>query len=201
MGMVCSDGVLLAADSRASAGSTIVIRDMNKITPVTPDIFVCHSGTASSTQALARFVKFYIGALQINAAETKRPKVAIVAQVLRKIIQNNKDYLSAQMIVGGFDDEGPHIFAVMQSGMAVERVFAAGGSGSMFITSYCDEYFRAGMTLQEASDFALKAVNHATVRDGYSGGPINIVSIKDGSSDRKWYNPDKQPINSSIIKT
>lgn len=201
MGMVCSDGVLLAADSRATTGSMVAIRDMNKITDITPYIYVCHSGDAASTQALARFLKEYVNYLAVDSNSNCRISVSVCAQVLRKILQNNKEYLLAQMIVGGVDENGPQLYMVMQSGCALPRTFAAGGSGSTYITSYCDQFFREGMTIEQATEFALKAVNHATIRDGYSGGPINIVQITKETSKRTWVKPANQPLNYTIVKT
>jgi 20S proteasome alpha/beta subunit len=85
--------------------------------------------------------------------------------------------------------------------MALERDIATGGTGSIYLASYGDEYFRPGMTLDEAEVFALRAVNHATIRDGYSGGPIQIVRVTIDGATRKWYMPDKQPLDVSIVKT
>ena len=201
MGMVCSDGILLAADSRATTGSMVAIRDMNKITDITPYIYVCHSGDAASTQALAHFTRYYTNYLAVNSISNARISVTVIAQVLRKFLQSNKEALTAQMIVGGVDDEGPQLYMVMQSGCALQRNFAAGGSGSTYITSYCDQFFNTGMTIEEASKFALKAVNHATIRDGYSGGPINLVQITKETAKRTWVKPANQPLNYSIVNT
>lgn len=201
MGMVCSDGVLLAADSRATTGSMVAIRDMNKITEITPNIYVCHSGDAASTQELAHLTKYYSQYNGIFSNSNARTSVNLVAQVLRKFLQPNKELLQAQMIVGGVDDNGPQLYMVMQSGCALQRTFAAGGSGSTYITSYCDQFFEPNMTIEKASEFALKAVNHATIRDGYSGGPINLVQITNESAKRTWVKPANQPLDYSIVHT
>ncbi|KAH0786512.1 Proteasome subunit beta type-6 [Histomonas meleagridis] len=199
MGFQCSDGVILGADSRATIGAFVAIRDTNKITQITPNIYVCHSGSASHTQALADYAKYYQNVL--NVYEQKTPSVHTAALVLRKLVQANKEMLQAQMIVGGVDDDGPAVYMVMQSGMAIRREFAIGGSGSTYITSYCDHRFHSNMSVDEGEQFAVLAINFATIRDGYSGGPINIVKItKDGVS-RKWYKPEQQPLNASIVRT
>jgi 20S proteasome alpha/beta subunit len=104
-------------------------------------------------------------------------------------------------VLGGVDDDGAHVYAVMQSGMAIARDFAMGGSGSTYLAAYGDEYFRRGMTLDEGEAWALAAVTHATVRDGYSGGPIQIVRIAAGGATARWYTPDKQPFDLAIVKT
>lgn len=201
MAVRCSDGVVLGADTRASVGSVAMIRNMAKITSITPQIFVCHSGTASATQALAKFAKYYLAALQINSDGQTKPKVAIAAQVIRKILQANKDFLSAQMIVAGIDDEGPHVYMIMQTGMSVERSFAAGGSGSTYLVSYCDEFFREDMTTNEAASFVLQAINHAAIRDGYSGGAINIVKVTPEGAMAKSFKPKDQPVNETVVRT
>ncbi|OHS95564.1 Proteasome subunit beta type-6 [Tritrichomonas foetus] len=201
MAMTCSDGVVLCADSRATTGAYVAMRDMNKITDITPDIYVCHSGSASDTQALARFVKYYTSVLTVYSNNEQKQSVAVVAQILRKMLQKNKEYLMAQMIVAGVDDNGPACYMVMQSGCALQRDFAAGGSGSTYITSYCDQFFRPGMSVEEATKFAVKAVNHATIRDGYSGGPINVVQITKDGSKRVWFKPGNQPLDHTIVKT
>lgn len=199
MGFVHDGGVILAADSRASIGTYVAIRDTNKITSITPKIYVCHSGSASSTQALSKFVKHYLGVVGVYS--NKNPSVKVVAETLRKILQSNKEYLQAQMIVGGVDDNGPAVYIVMQSGMAIQREMAMGGSGSTYLLSYCDNKWKPGMTLEEGEKFAVRAINFATIRDGYSGGPINVVEISKDGATRKWFKPDQQPLDISVVRS
>jgi len=201
LGIQCIDGVVLAADMRATTGSYIAIRDTNKITDISPNIYVCHSGSSSDTQALSSFAKYFQNVLQVNAEDHKKPQVSVIAQVMRKLIQGNKGRLLAQMIVGGYDESGPALFEVMQSGMAIKRQFATGGSGSLYISSYCDLYFKEGMTMEEATKFAIRAVNLAIIRDGMSGGPINIVQISAEGAKRHYVLPKDQPNDASIVRT
>ena len=53
----------------------------------------------------------------------------------------------------------------------------AGGSGSGYITGFCDKYWRPGMSAEQAEDFVRRAVGHALARDGSSGGCIRTVTI------------------------
>lgn len=197
----CSDGVLIAADSRASVYTTVVDRNMVKIASVTPEIFVAFSGTASHAQAIVKYLRYYIGCLAINTEGQARVKVAVIAQICRKLIQNNKQFLSVAMCVAGVDDEGPHVFAVTQTGMIAERELATAGSGSIYNTAYCDENFKKGMTTTEAADFALKTVNYSIVRDGYSGGSIRLIKVTKDGAMMKVVTPPEQPVNDSVVKT
>ena len=54
---------------------------------------------------------------------------------------------------------------------------SAGGSGSGYITGFCDKYWRPGMSAEQAEDFVRRAVGHALARDGSSGGCIRTVTI------------------------
>ena len=57
----------------------------------------------------------------------------------------------------------------------------AGGSGSGYITGFCDKLWRPGMSAEQCEDFVRRAVGHALARDGSSGGCIRTVTItKDG---------------------
>lgn len=63
----------------------------------------------------------------------------------------------------------------------VQVPYSIGGSGSAYITGFCDKFFKAGMTRQECIEFCRRAVSHAMFRDGSSGGCIRLVIVdKDG---------------------
>jgi len=151
-------------------------------------------------QQLVSIASYYMNVVDVFSDGKKVPSVAMVAHILRKIITYNRGF-SAQLLVAGVDDTGPHVFSIMQSGMSVEREFGAGGSGSIYITSYCDHFFKSNMTVQEASEFALRAVNHATIRDGYSGGPIYVVQVTNDGVQTKWYKPEEQPLSPEIVQS
>ena len=55
--------------------------------------------------------------------------------------------------------------------------YSIGGSGSAYITGFCDKHFRAGMSQAECREFCLRAVSHAMARDGSSGGCVRLVTI------------------------
>ena len=53
----------------------------------------------------------------------------------------------------------------------------AGGSGSGYITGFCDKFWRPGMSAEQCEDFVRRAVGHALARDGSSGGCIRTVTL------------------------
>ena len=62
IGIVCKEGIVLAADKRASYGSDsgvsyIAGKDQEKISEVTPDIVVTTAGVASDTRRVIKIVR------------------------------------------------------------------------------------------------------------------------------------------------
>lgn len=125
--------------------------------------------------------------------ETGRPvRVKTAAHLLARLIYHNKDYLSAGLIVAGWDPvEGPAIYNVAMGGTCLKMPFAMGGSGSWFISGLMDAEFRSNMTQDEARAFVKKALSHAMARDGSSGGVIRTVVVTPDGNDRD-YTPGNQ---------
>lgn len=173
-------GVVVGADSRTTTGSYIANRLTDKLTPVHDRIFCCRSGSASDTQVVADYVKYY---LQIHSTEIgELPQVKTAANLFSKIIYENKNALLASIIVAGWDPiKGGSVHNVSLGGALVEAPFAIGGSGSGYIYGYTDSNYKDKMTEKECMDFVTNSVALAMSRDGSSGGVIRLAVItKDG---------------------
>jgi 20S proteasome subunit beta 1 len=57
MAMEYAGGVVLGADSRTTNGSYIADRVASKITKINDSVYVCRSGSAADTQAIADYVQ------------------------------------------------------------------------------------------------------------------------------------------------
>ena len=57
MALVCKDGVILAADKRATSGNLISYKKFDKIMPITDKIAVTVAGTVSDVQLLTKLIK------------------------------------------------------------------------------------------------------------------------------------------------
>lgn len=66
-------GVVLGADSRTSTGSYIANRVSDKITYVSDSIYVCRSGSAADTQAIADILRMYLGMHRCLPLESSSP--------------------------------------------------------------------------------------------------------------------------------
>jgi 20S proteasome subunit beta 1 len=204
-------GVILGADSRTSTGSYVANRAQDKITPLTDRVYLCRSGSASDTQAIAAHVQHYLSAMQAERAGAASdassrggggggaPSVRAAATLCMQMAYGNKNALQAGLIVAGFDHGGPggsggSVYAIPLGGTLLKVPYAIGGSGSAYITGFCDRRFREGMGEAEAKAFVVAALGHAIARDASSGGCIRTVTIDKDGARRDFIAGDKVPV-------
>ena len=165
----------------------------DKIEPIDKRIFCLRSGTSAHTQKIAQLTRLYMSQL---ASETQQASpVYSAAKTMQYFIYNYKNFLSAAMICAGWDPyKGPQIYTLPLGGTLVEEKIATGGSGSAYMSGFCDTHFKTGMTRKECRDFIVSAVSLAMYRDSSSGGIIRLVDISKDAVTREYINRDQLPI-------
>lgn len=151
MAVAYDGGVVLGADSRTTMGPYIANRVTDKLTHITDRIYCCRSGSAADTQAVADMVAYY---LSVYSVEHGQPPVRTAASLFQEIVYQNKDALSASIIIAGWDPKkGGSVFNVPLGGGLFEQPWAIGGSGSSYIYGFCDSNWKPGMTKEETLEF------------------------------------------------
>ena len=112
IGLLFNEGVVLAADTRATGGSIVVEKNCEKIHYIAPNIYCCGAGTAADTQFVNLFVSSNLELQRLNSGRETRMSsfVTIISSMLYKY----KGNLGAHLIAGGVDCKGNHL--VMISG-------------------------------------------------------------------------------------
>jgi 20S proteasome subunit beta 1 len=106
------------------------------------------------------------------------PPVQSAANIMREIIYNNKNHLSASMICSGWDPyKGFQIYTVNSSGYFEEGDWAMSGSGSTFVWGFVDANYKPNMTKNDCKEFIKSAIALAIYRDSSSGGIIRLLDI------------------------
>ena len=185
-------GVVIGADSRTTTGAYIANRVTDKLTPVHDKIYCCRSGSAADTQHIASYVSYFLDSHAIELGEL--PKVKTAASLFHKLCYNNKNALSAAIIVAGWDPvEGGTVYSIPLGGSMVKESWAIGGSGSGYIYGFCDSNYRDGMSKNECLNFVRKALSLAMSRDGSSGGVIRTLIITKDGNERTVVPGDRLP--------
>jgi 20S proteasome subunit beta 1 len=118
--------------------------------------------------------------------ETGRPaRVKTAAHLLRRLVYQNKNNLSAGCIVAGWDAvDGGSVYNITMGGSMLKVPFAIGGSGSSYVYGMVDAKFHAllsnsdqPMEKDEGLALVKQVVAHAMARDGSSGGCIRTVTL------------------------
>ncbi|MBI5636289.1 archaeal proteasome endopeptidase complex subunit beta [Candidatus Micrarchaeota archaeon] len=176
VGLIFSDGVVLAADKRATMGNFIAIKDIDKILMVSDRIAFTTAGGVGDAQQLVRVMR---AELELYLHQTGEPlSVKGASTLLANILQGNKyfPYL-VQIIVGGVDKQ-PRIFSLDPvGGLNDETKYVSTGSGSVTAYGVLDAGFKAGLSKSEAVKLAASAVSGAMKRDSASGEAVDVVVI------------------------
>ncbi|GMM55505.1 proteasome core particle subunit beta 1 [Maudiozyma humilis] len=190
MAVTFKDGVILGADSRTTTGAYIANRVTDKLTRVHDKIWCCRSGSAADTQAVADIVQYY---LDLYTAQFGTPSTETAASIFKTICYENKDALSAGIIVAGFDDKTQmgEVYSVPLGGSIHKQEYAIAGSGSAFIYGYCDKNYKKNMTKEETVDFMKHSLSQAIKWDGSSGGVIRMVILTKDGVERLIFYPDE----------
>ncbi|KAG6833723.1 Proteasome subunit beta type-6 [Tephrocybe sp. NHM501043] len=185
-------GVVIGADSRTTTGSYIANRVTDKLTHVHDRIYCCRSGSAADTQAVADVV--HQGLQMYSQTAGEAPSVLHAASLFQKVCYENKDALSAGIIVAGWDKEvGPSVYNIPLGGGLFRQPWAIGGSGSTYVYGYCDATYREGWGRDETVNFVRNTLALAMSRDGSSGGVIRMCVITEDKVERLFVPGNELP--------
>ena len=176
VGIVCSDGVVLASEKRVSYGNFVLSKSGKKVFKISSHIGVACAGLVSDMQILAREVSIHTNLFKM---EVKRPmSVKAAAKVLSNLLFSSRLFpLITETIIGGVDDEGPALYVLDVLGSTIPDKYAAVGSGAEIAIGVLEESYRDGMTVEEGRDLAIKAIKSAISRDARSGDGIDLLII------------------------
>lgn len=182
VGITFKDGVILAADKRATYGSFIAAKDVDKVHVVSDNMAMTIAGGVGDAQTLVRITKAELELYKYSNGENMTVQGA--ATLLANILQGNKYYpYLVQLIVGGYDSS-PRLFDLDPFGGLIPERYTSTGSGSVVAYGLLDEHFKEGMTRDEAIKLAVKAVSAAIKRDSATGEYVDVVCITKNETKR-----------------
>src|SRR3989338_6765492 len=135
IGILCKDGIVLAADKRATAGYFIANKKTDKIELITEDMAVTMAGTASDSQLLIRIAQSEIKLRDIRICRKSTVKEA--ANLFARMVYGNIRKMSmipgiSHFILGGKDNTGFQVYEIFADG-TISKIddFISSGSGSV----------------------------------------------------------------------
>jgi proteasome beta subunit len=176
VGLVCSDGVVLATDTRVTAGGFIAHKRGKKLLKIDYNIAMTISGGVADAQNVVDTLKYYVNLYRI---ERGRPMpVRAAAQVVSNVLFSSRLYpFIADVLVGGVDNTGGSIYNVDFFGSINKEKVVATGSGSPVAYGVLEAEFKEGMPAAKMYPLAAKAIISATRRNVATGDHFDVAIL------------------------
>ncbi len=181
VGIVCKDGIVLAADRRATAGNLIVDKKAQKIYEINDSMALTTAGTVSDVQLMIKLLR---AELSLKSVRTERKvNVKEAVNLLSGLVYSNIRKLSmipglSHFVFAGKDSEGFHLYDIYPDGSLTKNdKFIASGSGSVMVYGVLETLYDENMKTDDGVKLAVKCVNAAMQRDTASGNGIDVIKI------------------------
>jgi proteasome beta subunit len=176
IGVVCRDGVILASDTRVTMGFYVAHKRGKKVYQVDDHLAMTISGSVADAQKAVDILTANAHLYRVNMG---RPlPVNSAARFLANLLFSARYVpLMAQVLVGGVDDTGPHVFSIDPFGSLTEEKYVSTGSGSPVAYGILEDKYREGAAGKEMLPVIVKAVNASMKRDAASGDSFNVAVI------------------------
>jgi proteasome beta subunit len=176
LGVVCKDGVILASDTRVTMGFYVAHKLGKKVYKIDDHLGMTIAGTVADAQ---RVVDILTANAQLYRINLNRPMpVNSAARLVANLLFSARYIpLATQVLVGGVDDTGPHVFNLDPFGSLTEEKSVSTGSGSPIAYGILEDKYKENMHIVEVLPIVVKAVNAAMKRDVASGNNYNVIVI------------------------
>ncbi|WPT11568.1 Proteasome subunit beta type-7-B [Picochlorum sp. SENEW3] len=179
VGLIYKDGVVLGADTRSTAGTTVADKNCEKIHYIAPNIYCCGAGTAADTENVTGMIS---SQLELHRYATgKQSRVNSAMTLLKSHLFKYQGYISAALVLGGVDCKGPQLFTIYPHGSTDSLPYCTMGSGSLNAMAVFEAGYKDGMTREEGIDLVTRAIRSGVYNDLGSGSNVDVCVItKDG---------------------
>merc|ERR1712137_397218 len=175
-GLIYKDGVVLAADTRATGGSIVCDKNCFKIHYITDAIYCCGAGTAADTEHLTEQIASKLRLLSL--ATGQEPRVVTAKQLLTDVLWRHQGHISAALILGGINPDGSsELWNIHPHGSADKLPFTTMGSGSLASMAIMEAGFEEDMELEAAKQLAHDAIEAGVTNDLGSGSNVDLMVI------------------------
>ncbi|KAJ8615776.1 hypothetical protein MRB53_035148 [Persea americana] len=176
LAFIFKEGVIVAADSRASMGGYISSQSVKKIIEINPYMIGTMAGGAADCQFWHR--NLGIKCRLHELANKRRISVTGASKLLANILYSYRGMgLSVGTMIAGWDETGPGLYYVDSEGGRLKGTRFSVGSGSPYAYGVLDNGYRYDMSIEEAAELARRSIYHATFRDGASGGVASVYYV------------------------
>jgi len=183
LGIVCTNGVVMASDRQVTAGNIVVNKNFPKTNQINDYLLVSWTGGVADAQRLSKLI-----AAELRLKELKsrsRPTVKHAANLVASITYSSiRQPTMIPNIVGtmvaGFNEDGSaELYTIEPAGsvVKVEDYDANFGSGMPYVLGLLERQYKKNISVKEGAELAVEALKSSTQRDVGSGHGIDVFTI------------------------
>ncbi len=178
-GIAFLNGIILAADTRATNGDIVCDISCDKIHFISKNISCCGAGTSADTENVTKMISEQIELQRLFTERESRIQSAV--SLCRRILYQSQGFISAALVMGGFDLSGGQLYAIYPHGSVENLPFVSMGSGSLAAMSVLEKFYCDYLNLNAALDIIKEAILAGIYNDLGSGGNVDLCIITKGS--------------------
>jgi len=181
VGVICRDGVILASDTRVTMGFFVAHHRGKKVYKIDDHLAMTISGNVADAQRTVEILRVNAQLYRLNTARPM-PLSSAARLVANLLFSSRYAPLIAQVLIGGMDDSGPHVYAIDPFGSITEEKCVATGSGSPLAYGVLEDKYKQDTPIKDMLQIVVRAVDSAMRRDAASGDSFDVSII-----DKKGY--------------
>ena len=176
LGLVCTDGIVMATEMRATMGNLIGHKTTQKLFKISDNMALTVAGLVGDAQMLARWLSAEVKLYELKTGTTMSLRAA---STLMANIMNGRRYMPfwVQLLLGGIDSEGGHVYSLDAAGGSIPDKFQTTGSGSPFVYGVLEDRFIEDLSVEQGKELGVSALTAAMKRDSASGDGISMCVI------------------------
>ncbi|HEC94527.1 MAG TPA: archaeal proteasome endopeptidase complex subunit beta, partial [Thermoplasmatales archaeon] len=156
LGLVCKDGVVVATERRATMGTLIAHKTTKKLFKIDDHLALTTAGLVGDVQVLARYLNAEAKLYRLSR-NTKMP-VKAAATLMANILNQRKFFpYYVQLIIGGYDSSGGHLYSLDAAGGAIPDKYTATGSGSPYVFGVLEDHYKDDIDVEKGVELAIRA--------------------------------------------
>ncbi|EEA28154.1 proteasome core particle subunit beta 2 [Talaromyces marneffei ATCC 18224] len=176
VGCIYDNGVVIAADTRATSGPIVADKNCEKLHFISPQIWCAGAGTAADTEFTTALISSNI---ELHSLSTGRaPRVATCMTMLKQHLFRYQGHIGAYLVVAGVDPTGTHLFTVHAHGSTDKLPYVTMGSGSLAAMSVFESMWKPNLDKEGAIAICSEAILAGIFNDLGSGSNVDVCVIE-----------------------
>lgn len=141
----------------------------------------CGAGTAADTEMTTKMISSQLELHRLNTHRTV--PVPCAATLLKQYLFRYQGHVSAALVLGGVDNQGPHIYCIHPHGSSDRLPYATMGSGSLAAMSVFESRWKPDMNEEDGKKVVRDAIAAGIFNDLGSGSNVDLCIIRKNSTE------------------